>query len=349
MIRAFWMRAVALAARIIRWILRQLAWFDYMASFLRKPSQIIAKWPQGEITVGPKVAVFIHFDGQGEVRDYTLQYVRALHAAGLSVLFVTNSGKLKPAALERLKPYCAGVLVRRNIGYDFGAMREGLEYLGLPRANTEMVVIANDSIYGPFGPLNETIARIDFSKADFWGATDSWMERYHIQSYLVAAGPKVLASKAWRDFWKGVRPVKAKSWVVFKYEVGLTQAIVRGGFAVDALWRYHDLIRSVNTAFLMEPRKDLPQSAEPMLSMRFIHAHRIRHNTATRTHLNPTSDLWRQLIQAGFPFIKRELLRDNPSHVADIIDWRDEVKKRFGTVPEAIELDLRRVMRNRVS
>lgn len=82
--------------------------------------------------------------------------------------------------------------------------------------------------------------------------------------------------------------------------------------------------------------------------MRRIHAHRIRHSVATRTPLNPTSDLWRQLIQAGFPFMKRELLRDNPSHVSDIIDWRDEVIARFGAVPEAIEHDLRRVMRNRV-
>lgn len=349
MIRAFWMRAVALAKRVISWILRQLAWFDYAYSFLRNPSQIVAKWPQGEIEVGPRVAIFIHFDGQGDVRDHTLHYVAALNAAGLSVLFVTNSGKLKPVALEKLKKICAGVLVRRNIGYDFGAMREGLEYLGLPRKNTEMVLIANDSIYGPLGPLDDLVGRIDFERADFWGATDSWQQRYHIQSYLVAAGPKVLQSKAWKDFWKRVRPVRAKSWVVFKYELGLSQAIVRGGYSVGALWRYHDLVRNVNQAWLMEPRRDMPVSAEPMMSMRFIHTHRIRHNVATRTPLNPTSDLWRQLIQAGFPFIKRELLRDNPSQVADIIDWRDEVNKKFGRVPEAIEHDLRRVMRNRVS
>ena len=117
---------------------------------------------------------------------------------------------------------------------------------------------------------------------------------------------------------------------------------------IHQLLDYQDLIGNVNQTWLMEPRQDMPKSAEPMVKMRYIHAHRIRHNVATRTPLNPTSDLWRQLLQAGFPFVKRELLRDNPSYVADIIDWRDEVRKNFGEVPDAIERDLRRVMRNRV-
>jgi hypothetical protein len=47
--------------------------------------------------------------------------------------------------------------------------------------------------------------------------------------------------------------------------------------------------------------------------------------------------------------MKRELLRDNPSQVADLIDWREEVRAKFGDIPEAIERDLRRVMRNKVS
>ena len=334
--------------RIRGQISRVLAWVDYGLSFLRNPSQIVSAWPVGEMRLGPKVAVFIHFDGAGGIGDHTLHYVTALHQAGFSILFVTNSGKLKDHALETIKPLCAGVLVRRNIGYDFGAMREGLSYLNLPRPNTEMVVLANDSIYGPLKPLDDMIGRIDFATADLWGATDSWQSRYHIQSYFLAAGRRVLEHKAWRDFWNDVRPVKSKTWVINRYELGLSQRMVRGGLRLGAVWRYQDLIGNVNQTWLMEPRQDMPQSAEPMVKMRYIHAHRIRHNVATRTPLNPTSDLWRQLLQAGFPFVKRELLRDNPSYVADLIDWRDEVRKCFGEVPDAIERDLRRVMRNRV-
>jgi lipopolysaccharide biosynthesis protein len=37
--------------------------------------------------------------------------------------------------------------------------------------------------------------------------------------------------------------------------------------------------------------------------------------------LNPTLGAWRELIHAGFPYIKVQLLRDNP-HKADLEDWQ---------------------------
>ena len=333
------------------WVSVALSWVEFALSFLRSPRQILSAWPEGEVKLGPRVAVFIHFDGAGAVREHTLHYVRALHAAGLSVLFVTNSGKLRPEAMAALQPICAGIVIRRNIGYDFGAMREGLTHLGLPRADTEMVVLANDSIYGPFGPLDDMIARIDFAEADIWGATDSWQRRYHVQSYFLAAGRTALESKAWREFWDKIRPVKSKTWVVNNYEVGLSQQMLRGGLRLSSIWRYHELVRDVNASWLMRPRKENvagAQSGEPIREMRFVHAHRIRYNVVARRPLNPTSDLWRQLLRAGFPFIKRELLRDNPSEVADISEWRDEVERKFGPVPIAIDRDLQRAMRNHV-
>ncbi len=328
-----------------------LSYVEYGLSFFRTPSQIVSAWPEGPVPVGPRVAIFIHFDGAGAVGDHTLHYVRALHAAGLSVLFVTNSGKLRPEAMAALQPVCAGILIRRNIGYDFGAMREGLEYLKLPRADTEMVVLANDSIYGPFKPLDDLLARIDFDEADMWGATDSWQRRYHVQSYFVAVGRKALESAAWPAFWQQIRPVKSKTWVVNNYEVGLSQRMLRGGLRLASVWRYHDLIKDVNPAWLMKPAHDGTQGAqsgEPIREMRFVHAHRIRYNVVARKPLNPTSDLWRQLLRAGFPFMKRELLRDNPTQIADVTEWRDEVARHFGPVPAAIDRDLQRAMRNSV-
>ena len=65
-----------------------------------------------------------------------------------------------------------------------------------------------------------------------------------------------------------------------------------------------------------------------------------------RTALNPTSDLWRQLLSAGFPFIKRELLRDNPTGVSDVMEWRDVVAQTSGADISSIESDLQLAVRN---
>jgi hypothetical protein len=71
-----------------------------------------------------------------------MHQVKSLAAAGLSVVFVTNAAFLRPEAMEALKLICAGIIIRRNVGYDFGAWREGLAQLGVPRDNTAMVVLA---------------------------------------------------------------------------------------------------------------------------------------------------------------------------------------------------------------
>ncbi len=343
-----WMqRLIAFWMQVRGWISRRLSWIDYGLSFLRSPHQVVRAWPEGEIPLGPDVAVFVHFDATGRVGDHVLHYVASLRDAGISVVFVTNSGKLQNAAFAALQPLCAGILVRRNIGYDFGAMREGLEYLKLPRANTRMALVINDSVYGPLQPLDQLLARIDFAVADMWGATESWQTRYHLQSYFVAAGRRALTSEAWKNFWASVRPVRSKTWVVSKYEVGLTQRLLRGGIRCAAIWPYAQIVGSVDGYFLMEQSKDKAASGDPILNMRRIQAHRIRHFSVTGTPLNPTSDLWRQLMEAGFPFVKRELLRDNPTFVADIGEWREIALRKFGAIPAAIDHDLQRVMRNR--
>jgi hypothetical protein len=84
-----------------------------------------------------------------------------------------------------------------------------------------------------------------------------------------------------------------------------------------------------------------------LLASRKIHANRIRLGAARRVALNPTSDLWRQLLRARFPFIKRELLLKNPTGIEDVSDWRDAVAEVFGTDTGFIERDMQRTLRNR--
>ena len=315
----------------------------------RSPHQLVSRWPEGEIPLGPKVCVFVHWDGAGEVREHVLHQVRSLAAAGMSVMFVTNSGFLQPNSLEALKLVCAGVLIRRNVGYDFGAWREGFEQLGLPRANTTLVAMANDSVYGPIRSLHELFAAVDFDAADVWGCTDSWQSRYHVQSYLMMFSPRVVASETWRGFWAGVRPTWAKMWLIRLYEIGLTQRLLKAGFSCRTVWPYKSLIQDVDLSLLAHRKEgdDGPNMADPIIQARRQHVLRLREAVAGRTPLNPTSDLWRQLLLARYPFIKRELLRDNPTHVPDVVEWRDVVAELSQVSLGPIERDLQRTLKNR--
>jgi len=47
--------------------------------------------------------------------------------------------------------------------------------------------------------------------------------------------------------------------------------------------------------------------------------------------VNPTHVFWRELIESGFPFVKVELLRDNPI-AQDISDWPQVLVKYGGDI-----------------
>ncbi len=315
---------------------------------LRSRSQTVQAWPEGEARLGPRVVLFMHFDGRGLVRPQLLDYIREFKDNGRDVVFITNAGKLQPHSFEALKGLCVQVLIRRNIGYDFGAWADTLDRLGLPRADTEEVIFANDSMFGPLLPLGDVLRRLDYGKADIWGLTESWQLRYHLQSFFVAFGPRALRHERFRRFWDSVRPVPMKSYIVKTYEIGLTQAMLAGGLSCRALWPYEPLLRMVNQE---ELKKLIERDAvelnrtDPIHVTRKLQIMRIRDGAARRVALNPTSDLWRQLLVAGFPFIKRELLRDNPAEVHDVGDWAEVVRETLGADPEPIRQDLRLMLK----
>jgi hypothetical protein len=315
---------------------------------IRKPRQILKLWPEGPVELGPRVVLFMHFDRRGIVRPQLLDYIRAFKENDRTVVFVSNAGKLQPDAMTALQELCAVVIVRRNIGYDFGAWRDAIDFLGLPRSDTEEVIFANDSVFGPLLPLGDTLRRLNYTKADIWGLTESWQVRYHLQSFFMAFGPAALRAEAFKKFWASVRPVPMKFYIVHAYEVGVTQAMVKGGLRCAALWGYESLIKLVNREelekLILQDETEIGK-ADPIQRTRKLQVMRIRDGIARRVALNPTSDLWRQLLLSGFPFIKRELLRDNPTRVEDVGDWVEVVRDVLAADPEPILLDLRTMLK----
>ncbi len=337
----------------IKSILRALKWYltvpiGLVIGRLRSTRQIVHVWPEGGVTLGPQVVLFMHFDGRGGVRPQLFDYMRELKENGRDVVFVSNAGKIQPEPMALLREICRCIIVRKNIGYDFGAWRDALDHLGLPRAETQEIICANDSVFGPLLPLGDTLRRLDYGQADIWGLTESWQVRYHLQSFFLAFGPKAIRAEAFRKFWGAVRPVPAKVFIVKEYEIGITQAMVRGGLSCAAIWTYDALIKMVRRdgmEHLFEKEETEMGKADPIRLTRKLQALRIRDRVARRIPLNPTADLWRQLLTTGFPFIKRELLRDNPTKVEDVGDWEEVVRQELGADPTPILLDLRTMLK----
>jgi lipopolysaccharide biosynthesis protein len=261
--------------------------------YLRKREHIIESWGDLDRSIS-RAVIFVHFDSTGTVKQNVIAYLSAFQELGVSVVFVTNSGSLQPDCLEPLKNICSTILIRRNVGYDFGAWQEGLHYLKTSGAECKELFLVNDSVIGPFQPLKNVIERIRWDEADVWGLTESWQISYHLQSYFLCANERALKSEAWRKFWQNVRPIPSKDAIIQRYEVGLTSAMQKGGLLCRAVWPLDSLLLS-NHQF-------------------------------PRHHINPTAHCWRHLLECGFPFIKRELVLKNPARIADASEWKEVVR-----------------------
>lgn len=328
------------------WSLARNTWrhaageFSYHRAAGDVADQVTARL-EGAVPLGDRICVFVHFDRAGQVWPHTRRYLTALRQAGLDIILVTNSGALQPESEAWVLAHCSRLLLRRNRGYDFGAYRDGIA--AMPATPT-LLILANDSLYGPLSDLESCLARIDFTAADIWGLTDSWQHRFHLQSFFLAFGPAALAHPAFHPYWAGVRNLGSKWAAVRFYELRMTAAFQAAGLRCAALWDYLSLIDVMQSlAESPEPgaNPDLEEQALRRMAKAAVWC------ADRRIPMNPSSDLWLALLQQGFPFLKRELLRQNPGRVPHLLAWHRRAKQANQDAYGEIVADLQRALRNR--
>jgi hypothetical protein len=318
---------------------------SYPFGFLHSPHQVVERWDATDRPLGERVALFVHFDAGGRVVPAARAFIASLAESGLSVVFVTNSERIEDEDKAFLRQHCGAILIRRNIGYDFGAWRDALDTLGLPRAETKAIYLVNDSVYGPFADLQPLLDAVDFGRADIWGATESWQHSYHLQSFFLVCGEAAIRSEAWRRFWRSVRPIPCKDWIIRHCEIGFTGRLAAGGVRCAAIFPSAALLGEDELARLERILdEDYDRRGEnARLHAEAVHADRIlRHVRRDKNMLNPSVDLWRQLIQAGYPFLKRELLLKNPTRVTDVFEWEEVVSEALHADPQPLAAEIRR-------
>ena len=315
------------------------------AQFLRRHTWVVQRWQgHGALATANRIAIFVHYDRHGQVADYVRYYLEQLATAGYGILFVTNSPKLTSTALADLQCRCDLILRRRNVGYDFGAYRDALHEIP-DLGKLDSLILANDSVYGPFHPLAELLAQTDPQQADIWGINDSYDRYYHLQSYFLVLHRPALTNARLRAFWDQILYVRSKGFVVHFYEVGFSRAALQAGLRLKALCPYREL-----TAASIEALRRLPL-ATPEERAKLFHGDylRIIHDQlVTGIPVNPSHLFWDQmLIRYRCPFLKRELLTLNPAAIPGVNEWEQVIHRLSAYDTSMIERHLQQVLRHR--
>lgn len=230
----------------------------------------------GEAAAGQGVAVVAQWSPDPAVDRSTAALVNALAAGGYQVV-VTSTCE----ASDRLvwpEPLANGVVVvrRPNRGYDFGSWAAVLGRYPAA-ALADRVLLVNDSMIGPLRPLEPVLEAFAASTTDVFALTDSDQFAHHLQSYFLGFRGGVLATAPLARFWADVRHHDDKLAIILENELGLSRLLREQGLSVEVAFPY---------------------------------------TTVVEAGENPVIIGWRGLLEAGFPFLKREILRD-PSVAPD--------------------------------
>jgi lipopolysaccharide biosynthesis protein len=226
-----------------------------------------------------RVAIFAHFDAENEIKPYVAFYLERLRELCTRVVFATTA-RLVDGQLDGLCPKADRIIMPENCGWDFGMWKHALSQIDV--GDADELVLTNSSVFGPIHPLAPIFARMEDEPCDFWGMTDNFEWRWHVQSYFVVFKRQVFTSEAVRLFWNSVLPYRSKEPVVMSYELGLTSFLVDSGFQPGAF-----LPTEMWTTWAERRRMDLSRRWNPTLF------HPMR------------------LLSRGMPFVKCALLRDN--------------------------------------
>ncbi len=227
-------------------------------------------WEKGECSdlTSPKVAIVSSWSDTAVMSRSLSAYLAALDSEGYQP-FVVSTCEVK-GALEWPfgLPNNAVVARRRNIGYDFGSWASALSVCS-ELARKPYVLLTNDSLVGPFGPLADMFERAENASEPVVFMTESLSPKRHGQSFFILFKDRALSTPALTDFFNSVAPQRTKQRVIDKYEIPLAQTCEANDLPWQAIYSAEELGAG---------------------------------------HINPTLSAWRQLIAKGAPFLKRQIL-----------------------------------------
>lgn len=249
-----------------------------------------------------RLVIYAHYDADARVKRYVTHALEALRRDCDRIVFVSTA-PLAAHETDKVRPLCDTVILRENVGWDFGMWQRALE--DVDRTAWDELVLMNSSVVGPLVPLAPIFERMQATECDFWGPTECATDAPHLQSYFLVFRERLLRSESFAAFWRSVLPYRDKHQVIRSYEIGLTRFFVDQGFRYETMLRARDLYLALRRGrFAREPRGRLARARRTVDAWgRSLDA------------MNPTHAYPLEAVALGAPFVKYIHFRDNPKRL----------------------------------
>lgn len=130
--------------------------------------------------------------------------------------------------IEFLRDKDCTVLIRSNIGRDFGSYQCGVFYLLNNKElldSTEKILLVNDSIIFPIKDQDNNLQKILNFPEKVIGLTESYHSHWHICSYFILLHKDIFLNSEIQRFWKIFKPYSSRFHVIYKGEIAFGKII----------------------------------------------------------------------------------------------------------------------------
>lgn len=189
-----------------------------------------------EVKPSTEVAILVTHAPAGRLKPHVRPFIDRFNCSGINVMLVVVADRPLELLPEEIEA-ASGIVVRENVGYDFGAWAHALR-IEPALYGAATLILTNDSIVptGDEEAFGAMVARIRQSRADVVGLTASHEYGWHISSYFIALKPKALGSWAFQHFMRDIRYLDDKDAIIRTYEVPFAARMRAGGLRVEALY-----------------------------------------------------------------------------------------------------------------
>jgi hypothetical protein len=248
-----------------------------------------------------KLCLFSTYDADGVIDPHVFFHLDAISRSGFDIALISTSPSVSGKDVKQAQSQCRFLIHRQNCGLDFASWKSGLELIE-DIGDYERILLANDSVFGPFCDLRPIFKGFEDSTAAVCGMTESLEQSLHLQSYFLYFKMREIPPKLWRQFWADVVPLDDKEAIVERYEVGLSQQLLAAGIELHAYIA-----------------RDAVDAAARRLGQRFQYFERLNKDA-----FNSTWFMWDILLtNFRFPYLKTTILKRDPLHSRCLGRWRE--------------------------
>ena len=287
---------------------------DHITSHRR--SQVINSSGLDNIKSESPILIYVHYSKAEKLTDREISTLSHIHKVGFQICLVMNLEKPEIAnkvGIEIMDNLAiTSSIFRKNVGWDLSAYRDAYFLLKKNgKIGSSPIIFMNNSVIWFPEMIENYFNSLVRKDSDIIAGSISKQYRPHIQTFLF--GSLNLGGTVQIELWlKNIKNWRSKRTVVSYGELATNQ-ILKSGNVSESFPNYSLLQESG----LKKIHEDY--ASQTSLVPKDVISRLIRNRTFTQAGipLNPSHDYWLELIENGFPGLKVDLVRSNPSNLVD--------------------------------